>query len=97
MKRAFKERELGDRDEDYLLVTREGECYQRLISILNYPNGIVNAQVAAIAFAHTIIKLQQKLKQAQQEIDKLLVLILNSYPSTRRKHNLVEAKYAWSI
>jgi hypothetical protein len=32
MKRAFKERELGDRDEDYLLVTREGECYQRLIS-----------------------------------------------------------------
>jgi hypothetical protein len=31
-KRAFKERELGDRDEDYLLVTREGECYQRLIS-----------------------------------------------------------------
>jgi hypothetical protein len=27
-----------------------------LISILNYPNGIVNAQVAAIAFAHTIIK-----------------------------------------
>jgi len=32
MKRAFKERELGDRDEDYLLVTRERECYQRLIS-----------------------------------------------------------------
>ena len=31
-KMAFKERELGDRDEDYLLVTREGECYQRLIS-----------------------------------------------------------------
>jgi hypothetical protein len=25
-------------------------------TILNYPNGIVNAQVAAIAFAHTIIK-----------------------------------------
>jgi hypothetical protein len=32
MKTAFKERELGDRDEDYLLVTRERECYLRLIS-----------------------------------------------------------------
>ena len=42
MKRAFKERELGDRDEDYLLVTRERECYLRLISKRRKRENVIN-------------------------------------------------------
>ena len=35
MKRVFKELELGDRDEDYLLVTREGDVLETSLSIID--------------------------------------------------------------